>query len=103
VFTLLIALLVGSDNHWLYVILAFILGLFNTYIFAPSHSLLQANTAERIRGRVYASLFLLLQLAATLPTVIVGYFADFTPIPTLLGILGVLLVILSAIMVSEER
>jgi len=93
--TLLIGLLVTADNHWLYVVLAFILGLFNTYIFAPSHSMLQANTQERLRGRIYSSLFLLLQLAATLPTVIVGYLADFTPVPTILGGLGISLAIIS--------
>jgi MFS family permease len=93
--TLLIGLLVNAENLWLYVILAFILGLFNTYIFAPSHSLLQANTEERIRGRIYASLFLLLQLAATLPTVVVGFLADFTPIPVLLSALGLLVIVFS--------
>jgi predicted MFS family arabinose efflux permease len=102
VMTLLISYLVNDQNHTLYVILAFILGLFNTYIFAPSHSLLQAYTPEHLRGRIYASLFLLLQLAATLPTVIVGYLADFTPIPTILGGLGVLLLGLSVMLSSRE-
>jgi MFS family permease len=101
VMTVLIAYLVNSENHWLYVILAFILGLFNTYIFAPSHSLLQAHTEERIRGRIYASLFLLLQVGATLPTVIVGYLADFTSIPIILGGLGFLLIGLGVFISTE--
>ena len=101
IMTLLIALLVTADNLWIYVILAFILGLFNTYIFAPSHSLLQAHTPERLRGRVYASLFLLLQLGATLPTVIVGALADRTTIPTILGGLGILLIVLSVFLSSR--
>ncbi|HYC79606.1 MAG TPA: MFS transporter [Candidatus Binatia bacterium] len=103
VITLLIGMLVDAQNHWLYVVLAFILGLFNTYIFAPSHSLLQANTEERLRGRIYASLFLLLQLAATLPTVIVGVLADFTPIPTILGGLGLLLIVFSLALGADKE
>ncbi|MBX4187983.1 MAG: MFS transporter [Candidatus Doudnabacteria bacterium] len=91
VMTILIAILVGSGNYWLYAILAFIMGIFNTYIFAPSHSLLQEHIDERHRGRIYASLFLLLQLGATLPTVIVGILADNTTIPTILGGLGLVL------------
>lgn len=102
IMTILIAFLVGADNFWVYAILAFILGIFNTYIFAPSHSLLQANTQEHIRGRVYASLFLLLQLAATLPTVIIGALADQTSVPTILAALGVLLIIFSAMLKSHR-
>ncbi len=95
VITFLIALLVTPGNYWNYAVLAFILGLFNTYIFAPSHSLLQENVDEQHRGRVYASLFLLLQLGATLPTVIVGALADRYTIPAILAVLGVLLVVLA--------
>lgn len=102
VMTFLIALLVGPHNYWLYVVLAFILGIFNTYIFAPSHSLLQENVGEHIRGRIYSSLFFLLQIAATLPTVIIGILADFTSISVILGGLGVLLGAFSLVVGTEK-
>lgn len=98
IFTFLIAMLVGPQNHWLYLVLSFILGVFNTYIFAPSHSILQGETDERIRGRIYASLFLLLQLAATLPTVIVGLLADYTSVSVILGGLGLIILGFSLIL-----
>jgi MFS family permease len=100
--TLLIAMLVTPGNYWLYAALAFILGLFNTYIFAPSHSLLQENVDELHRGRVYASLFLLLQLGATLPTVLVGFLADKTTVPTILAGLGTLLLIFSIVLTMRK-
>jgi MFS family permease len=103
IMTFLIALLVGADNYWLYAIFAFILGVFNTYIFAPSHSLIQLHTEPHHRGRIYASLFLLLQLGATLPTVIVGVLADRTSVSTILGGLGLLLITISFIIGSEGR
>jgi MFS family permease len=102
-FTFLIALVSGPQNYWLYATLAFILGVFVTYIFAPSHSLLQEFTEDRLRGRIYGSLFLLLQLAATLPTVIVGVLADYTSISTILGGLGVILFGLSLVIGTEKR
>lgn len=102
VMTFLIALLVRADVYWLYAILAFILGIFNTYIFAPSHSLLQENTEEHVRGRIYSSLFFLLQIAATLPTVIIGILADYTSISVILGGLGVLLLCLGLIIGTEK-
>jgi DHA3 family macrolide efflux protein-like MFS transporter len=103
IMTILISALVGEGGYWIYCILAFILGIFNTYIFAPSHALLQANTEERVRGRVYASLFLLLQLGATLPTVIVGILADRVGISVILAALGVLLLPLAFVLGVEEK
>ncbi len=102
IMTVLIAILINPTNHWLYLILAFILGTFNTYIFAPSHSLLQASTDGHLRGRIYASLFLLLQLAATLPTVIVGFLADFTSVKAILGGLGIIVFFFSLTLVTKS-
>src|SRR5690606_29290549 len=99
-FSLLIGLLVTAENYWLYVVLSFILGLFNTYVFAPSHSIIQTLADEHVRGRVYAILFLLLQLGGTLPTVVVGAIADQTCPSAILGGLGLILLAFSGIMAN---
>jgi hypothetical protein len=101
--TIVLAVLVGPDNHWLYALLAFILGLFTTYIFAPSHSMLQTEADERLRGRIYASLFLLLQLAATMPTVIVGALADSTSVAEILGGIGLVLLVFSIFLRTIDK
>lgn len=103
IFSFLIAIMVSAQNYWLYVVLAFILGLFNTYVFAPSHSIIQSLTQENVRGRVYASLFLLLQLGGTLPTVIVGALADYTSASAILGGLGIILIIFTAFLLSFDK
>jgi predicted MFS family arabinose efflux permease len=70
--------LTGQFEHKLiyYSIVAALVGIFNSHIFAPSHSILQLHAFEHIRGRVYGALYVMLQIAATLPTIVVGLLAD---------------------------
>jgi predicted MFS family arabinose efflux permease len=81
-------------KYFYYSIIAFVIGLFNAHIFAPSHSLLQTHALAHVRGRIYASLYILLQVAATLPTIIIGVLADKVALNYIVGGLGVLLVLL---------
>lgn len=69
------------------------IGFFNAHIFAPSHSILQTHALSHIRGRVYGSLYVSLQIAATLPTVIVGVLADKVSVSFVVGGLGLILII----------
>ena len=82
------------DQKYLYfAVLALIMGYFNSHIFAPSHSLLQLEAQSHMRGRIYGSLYVLLQIAATLPTVIAGVLADRIAITYVMASLGVLMII----------
>ncbi|MBX4191226.1 MAG: MFS transporter [Candidatus Doudnabacteria bacterium] len=76
-----------------YAVTGFVLGFFNAHIFAPSHSILQTNAGTALRGRIYGSLYVLLQIAATLPTVAIGVLADRISLGTIMAILGCLLVV----------
>jgi MFS family permease len=102
VFTLLIALLINEETKWFYPPLAFILGFSSTHIFAPSHSMIQSRVHENLRGRFYGSLFLMLQLAATLPTFIIGILADKLGVPTILGGLGLVMLAYSTVVSSQK-
>lgn len=77
-----------------YSLVGFGIGFFNAHIFAPSHSLLQTHSVHSIRGRIYGSLYVLLQIAATLPTVIVGVIADRLSLAYVVAGLGVALFLL---------
>ncbi len=73
----------------IYFVLGFLAGMFNAHVFAPSHSLLQAHAEDQLRGRVYGTLYMMLQVAATLPTFIVGLLADHLTVLKTIGLLGV--------------
>ncbi|MEO8065499.1 MAG: MFS transporter [Candidatus Doudnabacteria bacterium] len=76
-----------------YSIIAFAIGFFNAHIFAPSHSLLQTYALSHLRGRIYGTLNILLQVAATLPTIIVGILADKVSLSWVMASLGMLLLL----------
>lgn len=65
-----------AQKYLFYIAIALVLGFFNSHIFAPSHSILQTFALSHVRGRIYGSLFVLLQIAATLPTIIIAILAD---------------------------
>ena len=97
--------LVGQLQHKLffYSIIAGFAGVFNAHIFAPSHSIIQAAAMDHVRGRVYGALYVMLQLAATLPTVIVGVMADrFSTVTVMVGI-GTLLLIYGLFSFSKTK
>jgi MFS family permease len=72
-----------------YLVISFIVGLFNAHIFSPSHSLLQGNSGEGHRGRVYGALYVVLHIAATGPSLLVGYLADKISLTVVVLITGV--------------
>jgi MFS family permease len=76
-----------------YAVFGLIMGFFNAHIFAPSHSMLQTHAHEGMRGRIYGSLNMMLQIAATIPTIFIGLLADSLPITYIAAILGGLLVL----------
>jgi hypothetical protein len=75
-----------------YSFFGFFIGIFNAHIFAPSHSLLQTHAFSQMRGRVYGSLYVMLQVAATLPTIFIAVLADHLHLSYIAAILGGLLI-----------
>jgi predicted MFS family arabinose efflux permease len=99
----IMSLLVRSDTPWTYAILALLLGYFNAHIFAPSHSIIQHYVVERVRGRIYGSLYLLLQASATLPAVFIGLLADRTSALLVFASVGIVLTATGILLRSGYR
>lgn len=85
-----------------YSIIGLIMGFFNAHIFAPSHSLLQTVALATIRGRIYGSLYVLLQIAATLPTILIGILADKISIYYIVLGLGLFVLVLTSIIWPKQ-
>ena len=68
-------------------------GFFNAHIFAPAHALLQTYANETARGRIYGALYVFLQASATLPTVLVGAWADAVSLKVIFLSLGLLMLL----------
>lgn len=66
------------------IVLAFVMGVANALVFVPSNTILQEETSDEFRGKVYGALSTLVGLFSLLPIILVGSLAD------LIGIKGVL-------------
>lgn len=71
------------------VVLAFILGFANALVFVPSNTLLQENTSDALRGKVYGSLNALVGVFSLIPVIIVGELADILGVATVITIIGI--------------
>jgi MFS family permease len=58
--------------------MVFILGFASSVVTITAQTILQEQTAERIRGRVFGTLNMLVNVAATLPILVAGILADLT-------------------------
>jgi predicted MFS family arabinose efflux permease len=85
-----------------YFVTGFFAGMFNAHVFAPSHSLLQLHAVDHLRGRVYGALYMLLQVAATLPTFIAGILADRIPVLGVFAILGGYVLLVGMFLLSHK-
>lgn len=66
------------------VVMAFIMGIANSLIFIPSNTVLQEETSEQFRGKVYGALNTMVGFFSLLPILIVGGLSD------IFGIKGVI-------------
>lgn len=64
------------NNLHLMVVLAGVLGFANALIFVPSNTIVQEETSEEIRGKVYGAMNTITSLLSILPVILVGTIAD---------------------------
>ena len=66
------------------------------FIFVPSQTLVQEHTEEEFMGRVYGVWFAVSQALASIPALIIGYFADFVfGVPTTLVWMSIIIFVYS--------
>jgi MFS family permease len=85
-----IAIILGS--------LMLVLGIVNAMVSAAAQTLLQEHTDDRDRGKVFGSLNLMVNIAATVPVFITGILADLISVTKVVMIIGGILFVYSVIM-----
>lgn len=71
------------------VVLAFLLGIANALIFVPSNTIIQEETSDEVRGKIYGALNTVVSLLSLLPVAIVGTLADIFGVATVLTIVSI--------------
>lgn len=80
-------------------VLMFILGFMNALISATAQTLLQESTSNQDRGKVFASLNMMVNIASTAPILFTGILADLLSVTRVISILGALLTVYAIYMI----
>ena len=75
------------------VVLAFFLGFANAFVFVPSNTIVQEETTDDIRGKVYGVLNAIIGVFSLLPVILVGALADFLGVVQVLEGIGLIILI----------
>lgn len=81
------------------VFLAFIMGIANSLVFVPSNTILQEETDDEFRGRVYGALSALVGALSLIPIIIVGELADAMGVGKVITGIGMLILIFGLVRV----
>jgi MFS family permease len=73
--------------------LVLILGFMNSLVSAASQTILQENTTDATRGKVFGALNMMINIAATLPVFFAGILADLTSVNLVVTVLGLMLLV----------
>jgi MFS family permease len=79
------------------VVLAFFLGVANSFIFVPANTLLQEKTSDEIRGKIYGFLNSFVGVLSLLPILIVGGLSDLIGVGAVIAIIGACLLVLGVV------
>jgi MFS family permease len=77
------------------VILAFILGVANSFIFVPANTIVQEETSDEIRGKIYGFLNTIVGILSFLPILLVGGLSDLIGVNAVIVGIGFSLLILT--------
>lgn len=70
---------------------SFLMGMSAVGIIVPSQTVLQQNTTERNRGKIFAVLVVVMNIFAAIVSVLAGLFADWLGAATIFAIMGILI------------
>jgi len=85
------------------VVLAFILGIATSFVFVPANTVLQEETSDESRGKVYGVLNSLIGIMSIVPVVMVGGLADLIGVKAVITGTGLVVIIIAAIRIIADR
>jgi len=71
------------------VVLAFILGIANSFVFVPANTILQEKTTDEVRGKIYGFLNSVVGALSLLPIIIVGGLSDLIGVGAVITCIGI--------------
>jgi MFS family permease len=85
------------------VVLAFILGIATAFVFVPANTVLQEETSDESRGKVYGVLNSLIGVMSIVPVVVVGGLADLIGVKAVITGTGLVVILIAVIRIIADR
>jgi MFS family permease len=85
------------------IVLAFLMGVANAFVFVPANTILQEETSDEFRGKVYGALSTLVGLFSILPIILVGSLADLIGVKGVLTGIGIIVLVIAAFRIIFSR
>jgi MFS family permease len=85
------------------VVLAFILGIATAFVFVPANTVLQEETSDQLRGKVYGVLNSLIGIMSIIPVVLVGGLADIIGVKAVITGTGLVVILIAVIRIFADR
>ncbi len=79
------------------IFLAFLSGIGNAFIFVPSNTLIQEETSDEVRGKIYGALNAMIALLSLIPIIVVGSLADIFGIGVVLLFIAISVIIIGIV------
>ena len=85
--------------------LAFIMGLATAFVFVPANTILQEETSDEIRGKIYGILNSLIGVLSFAPVILVGSLADIVGVKEVITAIGltVLIIAFVRIFITDKK
>ena len=79
------------------IVLAFVIGLATAFVFIPANTILQEETSDESRGKIYGLLNSLVGVLSFVPVVAVGGLADMIGVKAVITGIGIIVLIIAAV------
>lgn len=79
------------------IFLAFVLGFATAFIFVPANTIIQEETSDELRGKVYGILNTFIGIMSLIPVILVGGLADILGVKTVITLFGISVLIIAFI------
>ncbi len=91
--------IISITTFHIMIVLAFLLGIANSFVFVPANTILQEKTSEEFRGKIYGFLNMAIGVLSLLPIIIVGGLSDLIGVGAVITGLGISLLFIGFVQI----
>lgn len=91
------------NNVHIMLFLAVIIGFGFSLVFVPSNTLIQEETTDRQRGKIYGTLNTLIGIVSIVPILGVGVLADFIGVSNVIALVGIVVILIALLRIFKYK